>query len=30
MYGDYVEMKSLQNTNVQDVELSVDDILVSQ
>jgi len=30
MYGDYVEMKSLQANNVQGVELSVDDILVSQ
>lgn len=30
MYGDYVEMKSLQNTQVQGVELSIDDILVSQ
>ena len=30
MYGDYVEMKSLQANNVQWVELSVDDILVSQ
>ena len=30
MYGDYVEMKSLQTTHVQDVELSVDNLLVSQ
>ncbi|MEI6425733.1 MAG: hypothetical protein WCO66_00090 [Candidatus Absconditabacteria bacterium] len=30
MYGDYVEMKSLQTKNIQGVELSVDDILVSQ
>ena len=30
MYGDYVEMKSLQATHVQGVELSVDNLLVSQ
>lgn len=30
MYGDYVEMKSLPKTNVQGVELSVDNLLVSQ
>ena len=30
MYGDYVEMKSLQAKNTQWIELSVDDILVSQ
>ena len=30
MYGDYVEMKSLQTTHVQGVELSVDNLLVSQ
>ena len=30
MYWDYVEMKSLQATQVQWVELSIDDILVSQ
>jgi hypothetical protein len=30
MYGDYIEMKSLQKTNVQGVELSVDNLLVSQ